>query len=207
MKKLLIATSNPAKLDEIRLFLSDLPLELVGLDDVNITSRAEETEDTFEGNAILKATFYGKLSGLPTIADDGGFEIDALDGAPGVKSHRWIHGEKDNDDEDLIQYTLEQFKDTPLEKRGAQLRLVLAFLDPTGKIHTSEAAVRGIIPLQPSLRRTVGFPFRSLLFIPEIHKFYDHEILTKEETDRFNHRKRAVELLKPKIHTLLTMGR
>lgn len=204
MNKLLIATSNPGKLDEIKLFLSDVPVELVGLDDVGITDRAEETGKTFEDNAILKAKFYGKLTGLPTIADDGGFEIDALNGAPGVKSHRWIHGEKDNEDEDLIAYTFKKIKDVPLNKRGAQLRLVLALATPDGEIHTSEASIRGIIPESPSMRRTKGFPYRSILYLPELGKYYDHSELTSEETDRLNHRKKAVELLRPVLMSLLT---
>jgi XTP/dITP diphosphohydrolase len=202
--KLLIATSNPAKLAEIRLFLSDLPLEFVGLKDVGISDHAEETGSTFEENAIIKAKFYRKLSGLPTIADDGGFEIDALGGAPGVKSHRWIDGSKDNDDEALIAYAMEKLTPFPLVKRGAQLRLVLAYVDNHDKIHTAEASIRGIVPLKASDKRTEGFPYRSLLFLPEIQKFYDHDLLTPEETHVLNHRKKAVEKLKPKIKKLLT---
>jgi XTP/dITP diphosphohydrolase len=207
MKKLLIATSNPAKLAEIRLFLSDLPLMCVGLDDVGIADRAVESGKTFEENAVIKATFYAKLSGLPTVADDGGFEIDALGGAPGVKSHRWIHGDRDDDDEELINYTMEQMKGLPQAKRGAQLRLVLAYVDPKGLMHTSEAKIRGIVPEKPSSRRTPGFPYRSLLFLPEINKFYDHGVLTSEETDRLNHRKKAVEKLRPQLSKLLTEGK
>ena len=94
MKKLLIATTNPGKLSEINRFLGDLPVELVGLKDAGITDAVEETGSTFEENAILKAKYYCKKSGLPTLADDGGFEIDALDGQPGVKSHRWIHRDR-----------------------------------------------------------------------------------------------------------------
>ena len=203
-KKLLIATSNPAKLAEIRLFLSGVPLELVGLDDVKISDRAVESGSTFEENAVIKAKFYAKLSGLPTIADDGGFEIDALGGAPGVKSHRWIHGERDDDDEELISYTIKNLEGVPLPKRGAQLRLVLAFVDMSGGIHISEASVRGFVALKPSERRTPGFPYRALLFLPEINKFYDHDLLTPAETDKLNHRKKAVEELLPFIKKLLT---
>jgi XTP/dITP diphosphohydrolase len=203
-QKLLIATSNPAKLHEIRLFLSDLPLELVGLDDVGIKERAEETGATFEENAIIKATFYAARSGLPTIADDGGFEIDALGGAPGVKSHRWIHGDRDNDDDELIAYTMEKLKGLPVDKRGAQLRLVLAFAHTDGSIHTSEASIRGVVAEKPSERRTQGFPYRALLFLPKIGKFYDHDVLTAEETENLNHRKKAVDSLKPVLKKLLT---
>ena len=98
MRRLLIATTNPGKLAEIRHFLGELPITLVSLSDLGIREKANETGNTFKENAVLKAKFYSKLSGLPTIGDDGGLEIDALGGAPGVKSHRWINGDRDDDD-------------------------------------------------------------------------------------------------------------
>jgi XTP/dITP diphosphohydrolase len=202
MNKLLIATTNPGKLDEIRSALTDVPIELVSLSDVGIKEYAEETGSTFEENAVIKATFYARVSGLPTLADDGGFEIDALGGAPGVKSHRWIHGEKDNEDEDLIAYTFKQMKHVPEGKRGAQLRLVLALALPDGTIHTTEEYIRGIIPDVPSMKRTKGFPYRSILFLPKLGKYYDHHELTTGENAAYNHRKKAVEKLKPYIWKL-----
>lgn len=197
MNKLLIATTNPGKLAEIRHFLSDLPLELVSLADVGITEKVEETGATFEENAILKASYYAKKSGLPTIADDGGLEIDALGGEPGVKSHRWIHGDREDEDEELIAYALVKMKGLPRARRGAQLRAVLALALPDGTVDTAMAATRGIIPEKASPVRVVGFPYRSLLYIPEIGKFYNHNELTPDETDRYNHRKKALEILKP----------
>lgn len=202
--KLLIATTNPGKLAEIREFLSDLPVTLVSLKDVGIADNVEETGSTFEENALLKARYYSQKSGLPTIADDGGFEIDALGAEPGVKSHRWIHGDREDSDEDLIAYTFERMKDIPPQKRGAQLRAVLVFLTPDGQLHTATATTRGIVPEKPSELRTQGFPYRSILFLPEINKFYNHDILTKEETERYNHRKHALEELKPAIRAWLT---
>ncbi len=199
MNTVLIATTNPGKLGEITRYLSDLPVTLVGLKDMKITDTVEETGKTFEENAILKAKFYCRKSGLPTIADDGGLEIDALSGAPGVKSHRWIHGDHEDSDEELIAHTMKQLKGIPLENRNAQLRAVLALALPHGKVFTAEAATKGIIPLKPSAHRTEGFPYRSLLFIPDINKFYDHHLLTPQENDRYNHRKQALEKLKPFI--------
>ena len=195
--RLLIATTNPGKLDEIRRFLSDLPIELVSLQDAGITEVVEETGKTFEENAILKAKFYAQKSGLATLADDGGFEIDALGGEPGVKSHRWVHSDRDSTDEELIAHTMARLKDVPEGKRGAQLRLVLALVLPDGKVYTSDASVRGIIPLTPTNKITPGFPYRSLLFLPEINKYYNHDELTSDETDRYNHRKKALDKLKP----------
>lgn len=197
MKKLLIATTNPGKLAEIRRFLSDLPLEFVSLADVGITGNIEETGKTFEENAVLKATYYAKKSGLSTIADDGGLEIDALNGEPGVKSHRWIHGDREDEDEELIAYTLAKMQGLPRARRGAQLRAVLALALPNGEVHTATAATRGIVPEKASPVRVAGFPYRSLLYIPEIGKFYNHNELTTDETGRYNHRKKALEILKP----------
>src|SRR3990167_9592915 len=111
--KLLVATTNPGKLAEIRRFLTDIPVELVSLKDVGIADSVEETGKTFEENAILKAKFYAQKSGLPTLADDGGFEIDALNGEPGVKSHRWADPSQENDDETLINYTLKRLENVP----------------------------------------------------------------------------------------------
>jgi len=197
MNKLLIATTNPGKLGEIKEFLKELPVMLVGLSDVGITDFPEETGISFEENAILKAKFYAEKSKLPTLADDGGLEIDALNGEPGVKSHRWIHDDREDTDEELIQYTLDRMKDIVDGNRGAQLRLVLALVIPGGEIFTSEEKVRGIIPHAASKNRREGFPYRSLLFLPEINKYYNHDELTVTETETYNHRKKALEILKP----------
>jgi len=197
VNRLLIATTNPGKLGEIKGFLSELPLTLIGPADVGITDAPEETGISFQENAILKAKFYAEKSKLPTLADDGGLEIDALHGEPGVKSHRWIHDDREDTDEDLIQYTLDRMKDLPREKRGAQLRLVLALVLPSGEVFTSEEKVRGIIPRMASIHRWKGFPYRSLLFLPEINKYYNHDELTATETETYNHRKKALEILKP----------
>lgn len=203
MKKLLIATTNPGKLEEIRTFLSDLPLELVSLKDAGVTDTVEETGKTFEENAILKAKAYAEISGFVTLADDGGFEIDALHGEPGVTSHRWVHADRDSTDEELIAYTFKRMKDVPEGKRGARLTLVLALVQPGNPVvMTAEESIRGVVPLAPSTVRREGFPYRSLLYLPELGKFYDHVSFTPEETQRYNHRKKALEKLKPFLATL-----
>ncbi len=203
MNTLLVATTNPGKLAELQEFLADLPITLVSLKDRGITVNVEETGKTFEENALLKATQYATISGLPTIADDGGFEIDALGGEPGVKSHRWIHQDREDEDEELIGYAMARLKDIPIERRGAQLHLVLAFATPEGKTWTSEASVRGVIPMEASTYRRKGFPYRSLLYLPELAKFYNHDELTAEENKTYNHRRKAVEELKAVIQKTL----
>ena len=203
MKTLLVATTNPGKLAELRGFLSDVPLTLVTLADVGITDSVEETGKTFEENAILKAKYYAQKSGLPTLADDGGLEIDALGGEPGVNSHRWIHKNREDEDEELIQHALIRLKDVPLDKRGARLHLVIAFATPDGKTYTSEGAIRGIIPFKDAPYRRKGFPYRSLLYLPQLKKFYNHDELTAEENRTYNHRRKAIEDLKPVIRQTL----
>ncbi|MBI4062503.1 non-canonical purine NTP pyrophosphatase [Candidatus Gottesmanbacteria bacterium] len=199
MKKLLIATTNPGKLTEISTFLSDLPITLVSLKDVGITDHPHEIGKTFEENAILKAKFYAAKSGLPTIADDGGAEIDALGGEPGIKTRRWIHADRDSTDEELIAHTIRKLKGVPLQGRGMQLRAVIVLALPGGKYYTATAKIRGIIAVKPSPERHAGFPFRSLMYIPELGKFYNHDLMTPQENEQYNHRKRALETLRPAI--------
>lgn len=195
MKALLIATRNRGKLKEIKYFLSDLPLKIVSLKDLKIMTKVTEDGKTFEENAIKKAKFYAKKTGLPTIADDGGVEIDILGGEPGIKSRRWIGGKKTSDEE-LISYTLKRLKGVPVKRRGAQLRAVLALAFPNGQIFTSEGKIRGIIAQKPSQFRLPGYPFRSLLFIPKLGKYYNYYELTPKEERQYNHRGKAIEKLK-----------
>jgi XTP/dITP diphosphohydrolase len=203
MNKFLLATTNSGKFGELSLYLSDLPIELVSLRDLNISQKAVESGNTFRENAIIKAKFYCKLSGLPTLADDGGLEIDVLNGQPGVNSHRWVHKDQEARDEEIVKYTIQQMIGVLPEKRGAQLRLVLALVIPDGKLFTSEAKVRGMIAQKPADKFSPGFPFRSLLFLPEINKFYNELTLTPEENERYNHRKKAVMKLLPIIKTYI----
>ncbi len=204
MKKLLIATSNPGKLAEIKSVLEKLPLEILDLSHISIYEKPEETGRTFAENALIKARFYYEKLGIPTLADDGGLEIDAFNGEPGVTSHRWIDPNFEASDEELIKYTLERMKNIPRTKRKAQLRLVMVLIDNKGQVYQVAEKVRGIIPLTPSPNRTPGYPYRSLLFLPEINKFYHEAELTAEEIEKYGHRIKAVTKLLPEIKKMLT---
>lgn len=197
MQQLVLATNNAAKIKEISLFLQDLPLQLLTLKDAGITDQSPENGRTFTENAIFKAKFYHDKTGLACLADDGGIEIDALNGEPGVDSHRWISKLQDDDDQALIAYTFERMK--KIKDRGAQMHLILALVTEDQKIFTTEGIVRGVIADKPSSHQTPGFPFRSVFYIPEIKKYYDHSVLTEEETQTYNHRRMAVEKMKPII--------
>jgi XTP/dITP diphosphohydrolase len=150
--------------------------------------RVDETGSTFEANARLKARAYAAWSGLPALADDGGLEVDALGGEPGVRSARWL-GREASDDE-LIAATLERLRGVPAAERGAALRLVVALVLPGGAEVLGEGRIRGLIAEQATPRRDPGFPFRSVFYLPELGKYYVD--LTAAEHERLNHRRAAL---------------
>lgn len=198
MKKLLIATTNPGKVLEYQIIFKDLPIELVTLKDLNIQGGVEEDGKTFEENALKKVNFYSKLSGLPTLAEDSGLEIDYLNGEPGVRSRRWLG--RETSDEELISLTLEKLKGVPLEQRSAQLRAVIA-LAINGHISILEGILKGFIIEQPIAKIIPGFPFRSLFYVPEIKKVLGE--LTMAEEAEVAHRKKAIEKALPIIKQYL----
>lgn len=200
MNKLLIATHNPAKKEELKKWIEDsfnkhakgVRLQLLMLSDAGITEDVEENGVTFEENAKKKALLYARKSGLPAIADDAGVEIDYLGGKPGVFSKRWT-GKDHPTDDDIISYTLSQLDGVPPENRGAQMHVVVALAFPDGTVHTADGIVRGMIARtrHPTIR-THGFPYRALFFIPEIGKYYNHIDMTPDEEIRYNHRRKAI---------------
>src|SRR5579875_3965801 len=144
---LLIATTNPAKLAEYRLLLRDYPLDLLSLDAVGIGESPAETGATFRENALLKARYYFGRSGLPTLADDGGLEVDALGGEPGVRSHRWIGG-IETSDEMLVAEVIRRMEGVADERRTARMRAAAALIyrDDVGvRECLAEAAMEGVI--------------------------------------------------------------
>jgi len=137
--RLLVATRSRHKLAELRDLLSLHHAELVDLDDVGIPDEAEETGGTFAANAALKARFYARRSGLPTLADDSGLEVDALGGGPGVRTRRYA-GEQATDVDNNAKL-LVALADLPPERRGARYRCVLALALP------DRAGPRGGLPV------------------------------------------------------------
>lgn len=198
MKKLLIATTNPGKVLEYREILKDLPIELITLKDLDIKNDIEETGSTFEENAVQKARFYFHLSGLPTLSDDAGLEIDYLNGEPGIRSRRWLGYEAS--DEELAQMALDKLKGVPKEKRGAQLKAVICLIfSGDGQSHVFEGRLRGIIAEKPFGKMVEGYPFRSI-FIPEGQGKYLGEL------PLVAHRKQAVEKALPIIKKFYSSG-
>lgn len=199
---LLIATHNPAKKEELRQGFSYLSVEtgrdlsLQFLDHLHISADPEETGNTFLENARLKSHYFANLSHLPTVADDGGIEIDILNGEPGVHSKRWLG--RDASDAELIQYTLVQLKDIPVEKRSAQFTTCLYYYNPRTGFETSiTESLKGHIALHSSNLAINGFPYRALFIVDKYNKYYDE--LTEKEHHDINHRLRAIQKLIPFI--------
>lgn len=203
MQKVLIATTNNGKIQELSRLLKDLSVQLVSLKDAGIHVDVEETGTTYEENAELKAKFYANLSGLPAISDDGGLEIAALGGAPGIKSRRWLGYHAT--DEELIAHMKKVAKELPEQNRNARFYTVVSFALPTGEVWSSEGAVEGIIAREPLLELVQGYPYRSFFYLPQVEKFYHENQLTQEEQKAYNHRYKAIEQLKPIIEKVLNI--
>ena len=168
MAELLIATTNPAKLAEYRVLLREFNLRLVSLHDVGIDREASEGAATFSDNARIKAAFYFAHSGLPTLADDGGLEVDALGGAPGVQSHRWLGAQAG--DRILAEEVIRRMAGVEPANRTARLRAAGALIYTDGDAvyeRVAEAALEGVIAERcyPEIRP--GFPYRSVLYLPD----------------------------------------
>lgn len=193
----MIATTNVGKLQELRTLLADLPLELVSLEDVGISDDVEEDGVTYLSNSQKKALFYAKKSKLPTIADDGGLEIAALNFEPGVRSRRWLGYEAS--DEELIENMKKIAKELPDDNRVAFFKVVLTLALPSGEMWSVDGYIEGIIAKEPYLKLLQGYPYRSFFYLPQIQKFYHEQELTEEEQKHYNHRYKAVKKLKPII--------
>lgn len=196
MQKILIATKNPGKVLEYREIFAGLPFEIVTLADFDIKSEPKEDAKTFTQNALKKADFYSKLVNLPLIAEDSGLEIDYLNGKPGVLSRRWSGHEAS--DEELLDIVLSKLKGVPKDKRGAQLRVVVAFKASVKKAAiTAEGVLRGYITEKPMAKIVPGYPFRAVFYVPELGKVLG--ALTMEGEAHVAHRKKAIKKLMPRI--------
>jgi XTP/dITP diphosphohydrolase len=207
MKRLLVATHNPAKIDELKFGLKQLEnrgIEVVTLNDVRVEEEPEETGATFKDNALLKARFYSKKTGLPTLSDDGGLVIPHLNNEPGVKSSRWL-GRKATDHE-LIVYTLKRLQGVPHKERGAYLELYLCYYDPVTKNSLFEnERIYGHMETKPFDKYKKGFPYRALLVVDRFNKYYDD--LSEDEHQIINHRLIALKRLTKRISDLIILDK
>ncbi len=199
MTKLLLATRNAKKLDELRRILeaeSVTGVEVVGLDVVPEFPEAPETGETFEANAVAKAADAARATGLPSVADDSGLAVDALNGMPGVLSARWAGGH--GDDQANLDLLLGQLRDVPDERRGAAFVSAAALVRPSGGEVVVRGEWRGALTREE--RGSNGFGYDPI-FVPEGDTRTSAE-LTSEEKDADSHRGRALRLLLPHLREL-----
>jgi XTP/dITP diphosphohydrolase len=190
MTRILLASRNRKKLDELRRILAPaLPgVEVVGLDDVEPYDEVPESGATFAENALLKAREGHKHTGLPTVADDSGLTVDALNGMPGVLSARWAgsHG----DDEANLRLVLDQVGDVPDERLGAAFVCAVAYVDDADE-RLTDGRMPGRLVREP--RGANGFGYDPI-FVPAGYDRTSAE-LTVEEKDAISHRGQALRAL------------
>lgn len=183
--QLLIATHNRGKLREYAELLKGLSFDLVTLDDIGIREDVEEPADTLRENAKLKAEEYARRSGVLTLADDSGLEVDALGGEPGVHSKRYAGDNKS--DAERNEFLLAKLKDVPREKRTARFRCAIAIADPDGHEWSSEGTCEGEIAFEP--RGEFGFGYDPLFIVRE--RGMRMAELPTADKNRVSHRARA----------------
>jgi len=189
--RILVASKNRAKASEIAQILTEeaLNLEVVSLADFSDVDLPPETGATFAENAVLKAKYAAAATGLPTVADDSGLEIDALDGQPGILSARYA-GEGATD-EDRYRKVLKLLAGTPLNERTARFRCAAAYADPGGTVIVAEGTCEGHIAGEPSGSGGFGY---DPIFIPEGNTRTMAELAPREK-HAISHRGRALHRL------------
>lgn len=187
MRTLLVATTNEHKLSEFRAIFSDLPFRVLSLRDVGLDMDVEETGTSFAENAQLKAQAYARASGMLTLAEDSGLEIDALDGAPGIFSARFAG--RDTPYEERFRLILDRLKALPEKPRTARFHSAIALAEPSGHMSTVEATIEGVIADSP--RGTHGFGYDPIFLVPELGKTTAE--IAPEHKNRISHRARAAQ--------------
>jgi XTP/dITP diphosphohydrolase len=194
--KILLATRNAGKLVELRRLAEGSGVEVLGLADVPEFPEAPETGATFAENALAKARDAAAATGLPSVADDSGLAVDALNGMPGVLSARWAgrHG----DDLANLNLLLGQLGDVPDERRGAAFVCAAALVVPDGPEEVVHGEWGGRVARAP--RGSNGFGYDPI-FVPEGEERTAAE-LSPEEKDADSHRGRAFRALLPHLEAL-----
>jgi|SRR5262245_133283 len=197
MPRLVIGSRNKKKLEELQDLLGDLPIELTDLSPWPDVSDVEETGQTFEENARLKATTYAKAIGESVLAEDSGLVVPALKGRPGVYSARYAgtHG----DDAANNRKLLAELAPLADDRRGAYYVCAAALASPDGEVKAiAEGRCHGVIAKEP--RGTGGFGYDPLFVVPEYHKTFGELSLRVKQA--LSHRARAVVQLRPEIRKI-----
>lgn len=197
MKKLLVATHNQGKVREFAEMLADLDVDWLSLDDTAVTTDIPETADTFRGNARLKAIGYAKMTGLLTLADDSGLEVDALNGRPGVLTARY--GGPGLTHQQRYERLLAELADVPPAQRAARFRCVIVLADPQGNV-LDEA--EGICPggLHGNLAGDGGFGYDPVFYLPQYQATMAQVPSTVKH--QISHRGLALQQLAPRLQKL-----
>jgi len=180
--RLLLATNNKAKVREYCVLLEGIPFEITTPAGLGITLDVDESGETFEENASLKAKACASISDLLALADDSGLEVDALGGEPGVLSARYA-GEGASDRE-RIEYLLSKLDNVPWEQRVARFRCVIAIASPNGEVTLCQGECPGIIALEP--RGEGGFGYDPVFYLPQLDKTMAQ--LSMEQKNEVSHR-------------------
>lgn len=198
MSKLLLATSNPGKLHEMRLLLEGLPIELFTPAQIGLDIDVDESGQTYAENAARKAQAYALASGLLTLADDSGLEVDALGGQPGLRSARYAP-QPGATDADRRRYLLARLEGCP-RPWTAHFHCTVALASPQGELRFAEGDCYGeIIPVE---RGTNGFGYDPVFLLPELGKTMAE--LLSHEKNRLSHRARAVQAALPVLTDLIS---
>lgn len=193
MKKIIFATSNEGKMDEIREILKDLEVQLVSLKEAGLDPDIEEKGVTFEENAIIKAKTVMEMTGEMVLADDSGIEVDYLDKAPGVYSARFL-GE-DTPYSIKNQYIIDRLLQAKGEERSARFVCVIACAFPNGEIITRRGTIEGYI--SDKICGLHGFGYDPIFFVPE-YQCTSAEMLP-EQKNKISHRGKALTAMKEVI--------
>jgi XTP/dITP diphosphohydrolase len=196
-----LASRNPKKLAEMeRILAVHLPgIRVLGLDDVVEYDEPVEDEPTFTGNALIKARAGVAATGLPTLADDSGLCVDALNGMPGVLSARWSGPPKsDARNNELL---LSQLADVPDERRGAHFTCAVACVHPDGRELVGEGRMQGRVIHE--VRGSGGFGY-DVVFEADDHPGVTTAELSVADKDAISHRGRALRGIAPQVAVLLT---
>ena len=198
MPRLLIATGNPGKLLEIQTLLDDIHIELISPDMVGVALNVEENGDTYEENAALKARAFAHLSGLVTLADDSGLEVDVLNGLPGIHSARFSPIPNATD-ADRRAHLLNMLRVHPRPWKS-HFHCTVAIATPQKRIYYAQGNCAGEIIADE--RGTNGFGYDPIFLLPEIGLTMAE--LTMEQKNRLSHRARAVKAALPILHALFS---
>ena len=204
--RVFVASRNKKKIIEMQRILEEhVPdVEVLGLDDVPPYDEPAETEPTFEGNALIKARAAVEATGLPSIADDSGLCVDALNGMPGVLSARWAGTDKDDTANNKL--LLEQLADVPDERRGAHFTCAVAFAYPVGAGGIAEQVVHGEMRgrVIREMRGDGGFGYDVLFVADDTPDGRTSAELPPEEKDAISHRGKALRAIAPVVADVLT---